>query len=623
MTKGDRRYILIAIVILLLGAFLRFHQIEIQSFWNDEGNSARLSERSISLIIEGTASDVHPPLYYLLLNIWRKFVGETEFGLRSFSAYLGIATIALTYALGRRLSGYSLAAVPLWGAFLVSVSPALIYYSQEARMYELLAFLTVASTLLLLRYLQANKGYLKLASTYILFTLAGLYTHYFYPAVIAGQILIAFLFTYEQLESTGKAILNRTDQTKSGQNFQESAAAKTGQSIRNLIWKAGSKLIIIYGLIFLLYLPWFPIFLRQTGGRLAQSPNIVDFLLDAIKWTIVGPTLSIDAGLIPVIVTGFLFIAGIVAGWLSERVSKLLIMSILSLAIIPILFMWLSGATRPAYFKFLVVVIPPLNLLAGVALWWGWKQGRGIIKTSGSLLLGSAITITMLWGVGNSLSNMYADPAYFRADYRGIADRISSDQDDDIGVVLNAANQWEVFTYYYDSTSNVYPIPRGYPDPVKIEEELEDVISKHNRIAALFWGEAERDPNRLVERWLDTHAYKTSEEWVGDVRLVTYSSSEGDPLEINRNTSVSFGDTIHLEGYSMSRSPLTSGSILQIDLYWRTDSLLSQRYKVFIHLVDPGGHLISQRDSEPGGGLELTTTWQVGQVYTDRHGLLI
>ena len=73
----------------------------------------------------------------------------------------------------------------------------------------------------------------------------------------------------------------------------------------------------------------------------------------------------------------------------------------------------------------------------------------------------------------------------------------------------------------------------------------------------------------------------------------------------------------------MSRLPLTSGSILQIDLYWRTDSLLSQRYKVFIHLVDPGGHLISQRDSEPGGGLELTTTWQVGQVYTDRHGLLI
>jgi predicted membrane-bound mannosyltransferase len=54
---------LAVILVLLLATGLRFYGLDAQSFWNDEGNSARLSERSIPLIIEGTASDIHPPLY--------------------------------------------------------------------------------------------------------------------------------------------------------------------------------------------------------------------------------------------------------------------------------------------------------------------------------------------------------------------------------------------------------------------------------------------------------------------------------------------------------------------------------------------------------------------------------
>ncbi|MCA9956268.1 MAG: hypothetical protein KC434_16180, partial [Anaerolineales bacterium] len=55
--KKYHRWLLVVILLLAFG--LRIHNLEVQSFWNDEGNSARLSERSISLIIEGTASDIH------------------------------------------------------------------------------------------------------------------------------------------------------------------------------------------------------------------------------------------------------------------------------------------------------------------------------------------------------------------------------------------------------------------------------------------------------------------------------------------------------------------------------------------------------------------------------------
>ncbi|MEJ2749013.1 MAG: hypothetical protein P8183_14080, partial [Anaerolineae bacterium] len=91
---------MVLLAILLLATGLRFYRLDAQSFWNDEGNSARLSERSIPKLIEGTASDIHPPLYYLILRGWRELVGDSEFGLRSFSAFAGVLTVAVTIALG-------------------------------------------------------------------------------------------------------------------------------------------------------------------------------------------------------------------------------------------------------------------------------------------------------------------------------------------------------------------------------------------------------------------------------------------------------------------------------------------------------------------------------------------
>ncbi|HDQ34698.1 MAG TPA: hypothetical protein ENN14_00085, partial [Chloroflexi bacterium] len=49
------------LVLLLLSAGLRFYRLDAQSFWNDEGNTARLVERPIPLIIAGAAGDIHPP----------------------------------------------------------------------------------------------------------------------------------------------------------------------------------------------------------------------------------------------------------------------------------------------------------------------------------------------------------------------------------------------------------------------------------------------------------------------------------------------------------------------------------------------------------------------------------
>src|SRR5690606_6102407 len=151
MPRYGMTTVLLVIGVLLLATALRFYRLDAQSFWNDEGNSASLSERTIPLIIEGTASDIHPPLYYLALRGWRELLGESEFALRALSAFAGVATVAGVLALGRAAAPHR-PALALAAGLLTAVNGALVYYSQEARMYALLGPWAVLSTLSLWRW---------------------------------------------------------------------------------------------------------------------------------------------------------------------------------------------------------------------------------------------------------------------------------------------------------------------------------------------------------------------------------------------------------------------------------------------------------------------------------------
>jgi hypothetical protein len=231
--------------------------------------------------------------------------------------------------------------------------------------------------------------------------------------------------------------------------------------------------------------------------------------------------------------------------------------------------------------------------------------------------------LILLFGNGRSLQNLYFNPAYARADYRGMAARIEAENHPNAGIILNAPNQWEVFTYYHRDGAPVYPIPTGRPLPDKIDVELNEIAARHDRLYAIFWGETQRDPERLVERWLDEHAFKATEEWIGDVRFVTYAVPSEPAAEMATAVNLPFGDAITLKGYTWVSDELAPGDILQITLFWETAVPLDTRYKVFLHLVDASGQPVAQRDSEPGGGLNLTTRWPPSETILDNHGVLI
>jgi hypothetical protein len=458
-------------------------------------------------------------------------------------------------------------------------------------MYALLAFLSAIATIFLWRWLNSYRGRFWMIA-YIVAAAAGLYTHYFFPAIIIVHNLIVLLWLVRNFS----ILLNAPFEMRRKRPLR-----------RTLLQWLG-----MMGILLLLYLPWLPVFWRQAGGRPGIRMPLPQYLLESIRWLSFGETINPTETTVPILAVLLLLF------WASWAARRKTIIPALG-AIIPVLFMFVIGTTQEAFFKFLLMVIPFYVIWLGAAL----ESPLKVLSPNWLLVIPLLLFIPYLWATVVSLNNLYLNPEYARADYREMARRIAADTDHNAGVILNAPNQWEVFTYYHGDDAPVYPLPKGQPDPAIIHPELAAITAQHNRLYAIYWGADQRDPARVIENWLEANTFKITEEWIGDVRFVIYSVPDEEDKTIRNMTAIPFGEEITLEGYSLNTRQLSPGEILQITLSWRTVAALDQRYKVFLHLLDQQGRLVAQRDSEPAGGLAPTTSWAVDQTILDNQGLIV
>jgi len=600
--KTTLRKALPLLIILLLAAAPRFYRLDGQSLWADEGNSAALALRSLGRIARDAGHDIHPPLYYWLLHFWVRAFGSSEVGLRSLSALLGVLLVALTYLLGRRLFGRS---VGLAAAFTAVLSPFQVYYSQEARMYILLALLGAASVYALLRYLESEK--LLGLIGFILSAAAGLYTHYSFPILwgMANAVWVAWIISTRA--SGGEAF---------GTN-----ASPLPQRIG--IWLIGQWVIVGC------YAPWLPIAYRQLSAwpAISQVHGLRFYLHQAFRLWSLGETAPGGTG-------SFCLLWGVIVLWLlgawpahqeKDRFALPLWLRqglALGYCLLPVLFQWGMSLFQPAYRpKFFLVAAPAFAVLLGQGIvsglhtrWWALRNAWAVVSLSLILVASS-----------NSLAHYYFDPAFARDDYRGTAAYITAVERQGDAILLNAPGQWDAFTYYYPGELPIYPLPRKRPlDEESTLAELERIGAEHRRLFCLFWATEESDPKRIVEGWLDQQAYKALDLWRGNVRFVTYALPKAiSPGEMEQQLNIRLGDRITLQGYTLQEESIVAGEILQLTLFWRAEAPIAERYKVFVQVLDAANHIVGQRDAEPGGGAWLTTLWPVGKTIADNYGVLV
>lgn len=126
----------------------------------------------------------HPPLYYVADRQWTAIFGDSVAARRSLSVVAGILSVGAAFWFACEL--FASTAVGLAVAALVSISPFQVFYSQEAREYELWALLILVSSAFLARAVRLGRP-LEWAA-YALTTVVALYTDVISLFVLLGQL---------------------------------------------------------------------------------------------------------------------------------------------------------------------------------------------------------------------------------------------------------------------------------------------------------------------------------------------------------------------------------------------------------------------------------------------------
>ncbi|MEG3911212.1 glycosyltransferase family 39 protein [Microcoleus sp. w1-18aA5] len=218
----------LCLVLLLLGIFFRFVNLDQKIYWRDEAltslqisgytqkefiqqtfNGQILSsedlqkyvhirpEKSLTDTINALATETpeHPPLYYIMLRLWVQYSGDSVAVIRSLSAFLSLLVFPCIYWLCMEL--FKSPTVGWMAVGLIAVSPFHVQYAQQAREYSFWTVTTLLSSAVLL---QAMRQKTRVSWAIYAATLAiGLYGYSFFVFVAIAHglyILITSNFRF-------------------------------------------------------------------------------------------------------------------------------------------------------------------------------------------------------------------------------------------------------------------------------------------------------------------------------------------------------------------------------------------------------------------------------------------
>lgn len=319
------------IITLGLAAIVRLVGLTKASIWHDEGYTMMLAPMPLAEIIERTARDVHPPLYYLKLHVWMSLFGSSELSARGFSLVLGVATVAIVYLLVRQLVTEAAARL---AAIFVAIGPFAVRYSQEARMYAMASFLITLSTYALVKALKSNSW--NWWGLYGLSIAAALYTHYYAVFVIPIHLGYAW-WHYGNLRKL----------------------------LSNLRWWAAN---LLGAGLFALWLPTaYAQFSRVQGGFWIPEPTVMTLprslaqLLTFTDLSDVPNAVTVTLTAVAVVATGWMLVR-----WKAYRRGTVLLAAI---AIVPPVLVVLISLGRPVYVdRYFVYCAIAAYALIGVAI---------------------------------------------------------------------------------------------------------------------------------------------------------------------------------------------------------------------------------------------------------------
>jgi 4-amino-4-deoxy-L-arabinose transferase-like glycosyltransferase len=574
------------LALLLLTFFLRVHRLGDQRVWWDEGWSVWVSRFSMAGILAQTGNDVHPPLYFWLLHLWRSLSGDSEFGLRLLSSFLGTLTVAVTFTLGRDIGRRLSTAPPAYGvgllvALFLAVSRFAVAWSQEIRMYALASLLAVVAVWAARRVWDGGGRWPK--AVYVAATTTGLYTLYLFAPVWAA-VNVAWLWMWWNAPNRRRAFFE---------------------------WAALQLLVVA------LFLPWA---LYASGGFLSTASatpiQVLDFL--QIYWTVLTVGIPLDvkqyssATLPALAIFGLSMVALLVAAWRHLRNSPLVVPPrgkapadarwrpardltlLLVVLLLPVIIVYFVSLPRQNFYnppfspRYLVIFTSFYSILLawGLVMVGRTPTGQRTGRTSVGPVVAAVLAAFMLLVSFTGLQP-YHPGRVLIDDYPSLTGTIDAYRRPNDAVVLYTDTDWPIFAYHH-------PDPwQGVPSswtmtPELVADYLGPIWETHDAVWLVTTPySAAGDPQRLLPGWLAERATAVRNFTYKDMVLTLYTRTAERAASAGRLApdvrppaplDVTLPDGYRLTGYTQAATNFKSGDTVHLFVYGRGDTAATAEF---------------------------------------------
>jgi hypothetical protein len=583
--------------LLLIGFGARVWHLGTQSLWLDEALSVVFSRLSLGDLLNTLATqDLHPPLYYLALHFWMRLAGSSEFAVRFVSIWLGLPAIPATYLLGASVfaSGDRVggafdrgAKIGLIAAALVAVSPFLVYYSQEARMYSALATFGACSSVAFWKLL-TNPGR-RWWLGYVGFSAALLYTQYFGALVLLFQVIYLAVVGVRQRR---RAFIGL------------SAIAATGAA----------------------YLPWLPGAILQVR-RLVTIPDfwkgdfqfsyLITHMFAAFA---LGQFTALRSSTAAAAIAGGLVVLGLAfLVWRAVRFGGGEIF-VITYLVVPLVALYTIVARDPKFAeRYLIVIAPPFYLIIALALVgcldWLAHVNRILVRRVGFAAVG-VTGLVLGYASASQVWQVYDGPTYRKDDNRGAIAYIEQHaQPGDVVALM--MNTYPVYLYYGRGDVPYEPLQPG-GDLEAAATRLNEIAAGHRRLWLLSWNPEWADPSRFVRDSLDqAYARAPVIPPFAGLGLTLYTIDPSHRFSARTTPTiakpVNYGNKLRLLGYDLPTATLAAGQSGVVSLYWQATQRLDADYILSLRLRDSEFYWW-RHDDRPAAYNFPTMYWRPGQI---------
>ena len=627
-TQSQRAVVLLATI---AGFALRFYRLDDQELVPREAFSYWFSQFSISHLIRmfNETGEAFFLTSYWLQHYLLRLAGTSEFALRSLSAFLGTLAIPLVYRFARELRFPTMPC--LIATVLLAVSTYAISSSQDIPLYSLSLTLTIASTALTLLLVRGSRSTI-IFLAYVLCSAATVYTHVFAVLTLSAQNLYV-VFEYVRAsrgkrdsptQSPYRSFIRRWlwaqvvilalcvpwlvsawsgtfDFTVSGPGspvaltlWRRFAGYPFGTPFPDEIWLliaglfgAATVAAAIFGTL--------PGLRRESGknGKCAGEENNAGNVEDSAS----KDSLGMAIGHSPIILLLLLLLVSPIAYWS------------------PLFRKWF------AYGSFYSIALPPFILLMALGLvhigawleyWlgWRWRDWTKDEETEGPTYLNrvrvggvSMLFFLIIIVTGNlfTLRNHHFDAEFSRTrglrEVASLLERWSSGLNPGEVHIVQSFPDPTLFLYYYKGDVEDSVLPRHDHDLKGATEAVnalrEDDIQRI--ILPVSLNDDQEGPD--VARQSLASSYRLAgQESIGPWLVELYSRP--DP-KAWRLLEVEFANGLVLERAQVSPQFPPAGGRLVVHIEWKGDpAALSGGEKIFLHLLDENGNLVTQWDPE-------------------------